>query len=76
MLNPLTSFVGEFDHTKVTQAKMTNKAKRTLWHWDKVHQTTYDDVKAIITTDVALAYLNAPKNLKFKLSLHQNRGVL
>jgi hypothetical protein len=57
---------------------MTNKAKRTLWHWDEVHQTAYDydDVKAIITTNMALAYLNIPQNLKFKLSLHPNRGVL
>ena len=53
MLAPLTSLVGECGHTKVTRAKTT---KKKAWHWDEVHQTAFDNVKAIITRDVALSY--------------------
>ena len=52
MLAPLTSLVGECGHTKVTKAK---KTKKHPWHWDEVHQKAFDDVKATITKDVALA---------------------
>ena len=53
MLAPLTNLVGECGHTKVTKAK---KTKKVPWHWDNVHQQAFDNVKAIITRDVTLAY--------------------
>ncbi len=53
MLAPLTSLVGECGQTKVSRAKGTNKAP---WHWDKVHQTAFNHVKATIAREVVLAY--------------------
>ena len=53
MLAPLTSLVGECGHTKVTKKKGT---KKRPWHWDDIHQQAFDDVKATIAKDVALAY--------------------
>ncbi len=53
MLSPLTDLVGECGHTKATRATMT---KRTQWHWDEVHQTTYNNIKTVIAKDVVLAY--------------------
>jgi len=53
MLAPLSNLVGECGHTKVTKA---NKTKKTPWHWDKIHQQAFDNVKAIIAKDVTLAY--------------------
>ena len=53
MLAPLISLVWERGHTKVTKAF---KMKKVPWHWDEVHQKSFNDVKAIITRDVALAY--------------------
>ncbi len=53
MLAPLTSLEGECSHTKVTRALKTRKVP---WHWDAVHQNAFDDVKAVIAKDVALAY--------------------
>jgi hypothetical protein len=50
---PLTSLVGECCHTNVTRAK---KTKKRAWHWDEVHQITFDNVKATIARDVVLAY--------------------
>ena len=46
MLAPLSNLVGECGHTKVTKAK---KTKELPWHWDKIHQHTFDNVKATIT---------------------------
>ena len=45
ILAPFTSLVGECGHTKVTRAK---KTKKKVWHWDEVHQTAFDNIKAII----------------------------
>jgi len=45
--------VGECGHTKVTKA---NKNKMAPWHWDKIHQQAFDNVKATIAKDVTLAY--------------------
>ena len=53
MLAPLSNLVGECGHTKVTKA---NKTKKASWHWDKIHQQAYDNVKATIAKDVTLAY--------------------
>ena len=51
-LSPLTNLV-QCEHTKVTRA---NKTKRKPWHWDKVHQTAFDNIKTTIAKDVVLAY--------------------
>jgi hypothetical protein len=58
MLTPLTSLVGECGQTKTTKAKGT---KKVPWHWDKVHQRAFNHVKATITKDVVLAYLDYSK---------------
>ncbi len=55
MLAPLTSLVGECGQTKTTKAKGT---KKVPWHWDEVHQRAFDHVKATITKDLVLAYLD------------------
>ena len=53
MLAPLTSLVGECNHTKVTRAK---KTKKKAGCWDEAHQTAFNKVKAIFARDVVLAY--------------------
>jgi hypothetical protein len=53
MFAPLTTLVGECSQTKVTQAKGT---KKVPWHWDEVHQRTFDHKKATIAKEVVLAY--------------------
>ncbi len=58
MLDPLTSLVGECGQTKSTKAKWT---KKVSWHWDEVHQRAFNHVKATITKDVILAYLDYSK---------------
>ena len=61
MLAPLTSLVGECGHIKVTSALKTRKVP---WHWDVVHQKAFDDVKAVIAKDVALAYPDYSKEFE------------
>ena len=61
MLAPLTSLVGECGHTKVTRAQ---KTKKIPWHWDEVHQKAFNDVKAVIAKDVALAYPDYSKTFE------------
>jgi hypothetical protein len=58
MLAPLTSLVKECSQTKTTKAKGT---KKVPWHWDEVHQSAFDHVKATIAKDVVLAYLDYSK---------------
>jgi hypothetical protein len=58
MLAPLTSLVGECGQTKTTKSKET---KKVPWHWDEVHQSAFDHVKATIAKDVVLAYLDFNK---------------
>ena len=53
MLSQLTDLIGKCVHTKVTKA---NKTKKNSWHWDAVHQTAFNNVKAAISKDVVLAY--------------------
>jgi len=55
MTAPLSNLVGECGHTKVTKA---NKTKNVPWHWDKIHQQAFNNVKATIAKDVTLAYLD------------------
>jgi hypothetical protein len=72
MLAPLTSLVGECSHTKATKAKMT---KKKHWHWDEVHQTTFDNIQATIARDVALASPDYSKEFEIYtdfLSKHVN----
>ena len=61
MLAPLTDLVGECGQTKATKAKGTKKAP---WHWDKIHQKAFDQVKATIRQDVVLAYPDFSKPFK------------
>jgi hypothetical protein len=58
MFAPLTSLVGECGQTKSTKAKGT---KKVPWHWDKVHQRAFNHIKATITKDIVLAYLDYSK---------------
>jgi hypothetical protein len=53
ILAPLSNLVGECRQTKVAN---TNKTKKVSWHWDKIHQQAFDNVKAAIAKDVTLAY--------------------
>ena len=57
MLAPLTSLVGECGHTKVIRALKTRKVP-----WDEVNQKAFNDVKAAIAKDVALAYPDYSKD--------------
>jgi hypothetical protein len=61
ILVPLTSLVGECGHTKVTKAL---KTKKVPWHWDEEHQKAFNDVKAVITRDVVLAYPDYSKEFE------------
>ncbi len=61
MLAPLTLLVIECGHTKVTRALKTRKVP---WHWDKVHQKAFNDVKAVIAKDLALAYPDYSKEFE------------
>jgi hypothetical protein len=58
MLAPLTDLVGACGETKTTRK---NKTKKLPWRWDPIHQQAFDDVKATITKDVVLAYLDFTK---------------
>ncbi len=51
MLAPLTALVGECGQTKITKAKGT---KKVPWHWEEVHQRSFNHVKATIPRDVVL----------------------
>ena len=61
MLAPLTSLVGECGHTKVIKAL---KTKKVPWHWGKVHQKSFNDIKTIIARDLALAYPDYSKEFE------------
>jgi len=60
MLTPLPNLDGECGHTKATKA---NSTKWKPWHQDSVHQTAFDNVKAImlswpiLTTRRSLRYI-------------------
>ncbi len=53
MLTPLNSLVGECGQTKISREKGTKKAP---WHWDEVHQSAFNHIKATIAREVVLAY--------------------
>ena len=38
------------------QSHKGNKTKKSPWHWDKIHQQAFGNVKATVTKDVTLAY--------------------
>jgi hypothetical protein len=59
MLATLTSLEGECGHTKIIKAKHT---KKHAWYCDEVHQTAFDNMKATIAKDVALAYPDDSKD--------------
>jgi hypothetical protein len=61
MLAPLTNLVGECDYSK--SDKKLGK-KKVPWHWDEEHQKAFDDVKAAIAEDVALAYPDFSKEFE------------
>jgi hypothetical protein len=61
MLVPLNSLVGEYGLTKATRVKTTKKCP---WYWDEVHQIAFDNVKATISKDVALAYPDYSKEFE------------
>jgi hypothetical protein len=43
MLAPLSDLVGECGDTKTTRQ---NKGKKKPWHWDSIHQISFDNVKS------------------------------
>jgi hypothetical protein len=53
MLAPLSDLVGECGETKTTRK---NKVKKKPWHWDSIHQTSFDNVKKTIAKEVVLTY--------------------
>eukprot|EP00804_Cyclotella_cryptica_P026180 CCRYP_009767-RA/>CCRYP_009767-RA protein AED:0.33 eAED:0.33 QI:0/0/0/1/0/0/3/0/304 len=61
ILAPLTSLIGECDHTKITKAK---KTKKKPWYWDEVHQIAFDNMKATIAEDAVLAYPDFSKEFE------------
>ena len=61
MLAPLTDLVGECGYSK-SDRKMGKK--KVPWHWDEVHQIAFDNVKAAIAKDVALAYPDFSKEFE------------
>ncbi len=58
MLAPLTDLVGDCGETKTTKTNMT---KKKCWWWDPIHQQVFDNVKADITKETVLAYLDFSK---------------
>jgi hypothetical protein len=53
MLAPLTDLVGECGETKTARMNMT---KKKPWRWNPIHQQAFDNVKATIAKETALAY--------------------
>jgi hypothetical protein len=51
----------ECGHTKDTRA---NKPKCKSWHWDEVHQTTFDNTETTINKDVILTYPDYSQGFK------------
>ncbi len=66
MLTPLTSLVGEWCQTKVTNAKGT---KKVPWHWDKVHQRAFNHV---LQKMQSWPIQTIPKSLRFTQMLLSN----
>ena len=53
MLAPLSNLFGKCGHTKVTEA---NKTKKVPWHWHKIHQHAFNNIKATTAKDVIIVY--------------------
>jgi hypothetical protein len=75
MLAPLTDLVGECGYSKLDKAQHKRKIP---WHWDTEHQKAFDDVKAAIAKDVALAYPDFSKEFEIYTdgSSHQIGAVI
>jgi hypothetical protein len=59
MLAPLSNLVGECGETKTTRK---NKVKKKPWHWDSIHQTSFDNVKNTkLAKEVVLVNLDFTK---------------
>ena len=53
LIAPLTDLVAECGVTKTTRKKGT---KRTPWHWDEIHQQSFDAIKRAMARETLLAY--------------------
>jgi hypothetical protein len=53
LLAPLSDLVADCGVTKATKK---NKTKKKPWHWDKIHQDCFDQIKVLLARDVCLAY--------------------
>ena len=53
MVAPLTDLIGKVGQTKTTKR---NKTKKKSWHWDKIHQEAFDQIKEALSREVMLAY--------------------
>ena len=56
MLAPLSDLVAECGTTKAQKKAGKKKIKKPAWHWDAIHQKSFDEVKEVIARDVVLAY--------------------
>jgi hypothetical protein len=61
MLAPLTCLVGECSLTKVTRA---TKTTTHYWSWDEVHQTVFNNMKALIARVATLAYTGCSREFE------------
>ena len=61
MLAPLTDLVGECRETTATKK---NGTKNKPWRWESIHQQAFDNVKATIAKELALAYPDFTKPFK------------
>ena len=75
MLAPLSDLVAECGYTKLEKAR---GKKKVPWHWDEVHQRAFDNAKAAIAKDVALAYPDFSKEFEIYTdgSAHQIGAVI
>jgi hypothetical protein len=60
MLAPLTDLVGECGETKSTK----NMTRKNPWQWDPVCQQAFNNIKAAIAKETALAYLDFLKSFE------------
>ena len=75
LLAPLSDLVAECGFTKLDKQR---GKKKVPWHWDEVHQRAFDNAKATIARDVALAYPDFSKEFEIYTdgSAHQIGAVI